>query len=266
MSKIFKNLAEVQGLRGRVNTRLKIFPANKFLISHPGPGSTRTRFLMGNLREAGITLAKKIVPGRLIQEVRRYRGFKKSERPTYLKLRITSMLGIHSRKVPRDARSFVFVCFGNIMRSPMSEALFKQAIARHPSIEAKITSAGLNATPGTPAHPWAIAAAQDFGISLEDHRATLLTRAMVDEADAILAMDFQNQVELLSRFPDAADRFFMLGVYAGTARPLEIHDPFFGNLDATRSCYQLLQTYTQNFADSLDAASTRDKATSSGAR
>jgi protein-tyrosine phosphatase len=152
------------------------------------------------------------------------------------------------------------------MRSPMSEALFKQAIARHPSIEAKITSAGLNATPGTPAHPWAIAAAQDFGISLEDHRATLLTRAMVDEADAILAMDFQNQVELLSRFPDAADRFFMLGVYAGTARPLEIHDPFFGNLDATRSCYQLLQTYTQNFADSLDAASTRDKATSSGAR
>ncbi|MGA2337277.1 MAG: low molecular weight protein-tyrosine-phosphatase [Terriglobales bacterium] len=235
-------------------------------MSYSRSGGTRNRFLIGNLRETGIALAKKIVPGRLIQEVRRYRGFKKSERPIYLKLRIASKLGLRSRKVPGGARSFVFVCFGNIMRSPMSEAFFREAIARHPSIDVNIASAGLNATPGRPAHPWAIAAAQDFGISLASHRATLLTRTMVDEADAILAMDFQNQVDLLSRYPDAAGRFFLLGAYSGTDRPIEIQDPFFGDLDETRRCYRLLQTCTQNLADSLDAIRTQSTATSSGAR
>jgi protein-tyrosine phosphatase len=202
------------------------------------------------LREKGIALAEKRVP-RLLQEVRRYRRFKTEEQPIYLKLRITNWLGLHSRKVPRGARSIVFVCFGNIMRSPMSEAFFKHAIARHPGIIVKITSAGLNATQRTPAHPWAIDAAQDFGVSLVGHRSSLLTRAMVDEADAIIAMDFQNQVELLSRYPDAESRFFLLGAYAGTSRPIEIQDPFFGDLDETRRCYRLLQTCVQNLADSL---------------
>lgn len=235
-----------------------------------GPNATAfnagTRFFIGSLRATGTALAKKIVPKPLLEEVRRYRGFKKSERPIYLKLRITNQLGLNSRKVPQGARSFVFVCFGNIMRSPMSELFFKEAIARHRSIDAKIISAGLNATSGKPAHPWAVAAAQDFGLSLEGHRATLLTRAMVDEADAVLAMDFQNQVEFVSRYPDAADKLFLLGAYSGAARPIEIQDPFYGDLEETRRCYRLLQTCTRNLADSLDVIRTQSTVASSEAQ
>ena len=135
----------------------------------------------------------------------------------------------------------------------MSAELFQRAIARHSGVAAKVASAGLNATPGRTAHPWALAAAQDFGIALEGHRATLLTAAMVDEADAILVMDFQNQVELLSRYPNAASKSFLLGTYAGESRPIEIQDPFLGDLDETRRCYRLLQTCVQNLADSLGA-------------
>jgi protein-tyrosine-phosphatase len=223
------------------------------------------RLLLGDLRKKGRALAKKIVPGLLVQEVSRYRALKKPERSLYLKLKIKNSLTLNPRRVPSGARSFVFVCFGNIIRSPMSEALFRQAIARHPSLDLKIYSAGLNATPGKRAHPWAISAAQDFGISLEGHQATLLTRAMVDEADAILAMDVQNQAEFLSRYPDAAGRFFLLGAYSGTtARALEIRDPFFGNLDETRRCYRLLQKCTRNLADSLDGKSTFSRAMANG--
>lgn len=207
-----------------------------------------------SLRKAGIAFAKKVVPRRLIQEIRRYRRLKKSERFTYLKLRINYELGLDSRKVPSTARSFVFVCFGNIMRSPTAEALFRQASA---GLGVRITSAGLNATPGTPAHPWAVAAAEELGISLANHRATLLTPTMIDDAEAILAMDLQNQVELLTRYPDAAAKFFMLGAYSGaTSRTVEIRDPFYGDLNETRRCYALLRTCTQNLASSL-IASTR---------
>jgi len=213
------------------------------------------------------TWARKIVPGGFIEELRRYRQFKKSERPIYLKLRIADRLGMRLRKVPTSARSLVFVCFGNIMRSPMSEAFFKEAIALNGNTSVTVSSAGLNATPGTPAHPWAIAAARDFGISLDLHQATLLTRAMVDDADAIVAMDFQNQVEFLSRFPDAADRFYLLGAYSGTAGSVEIRDPFFRDVDETRRCYQRLQTCVRNLADSLDQSRIENSAaTSSRAR
>lgn len=200
-------------------------------------------------------LAVKLVPRSLIREVRRYRQFKKSERIIYIKLRAAHQFGFLSRKIPSSARSFVFVCFGNIMRSPMAAALFRQAIAIRPELITNISSTGLNATPGKPAHPWAISAAQEFGISLAEHQALLLTRRMVDEADAILAMDFQNQVELLSRFPHAAGKFFMLGTYlnSGTSS-IEIRDPFFGDLDETRRCYRLLQTCVQNLATSLCAS------------
>ena len=270
MSIILKHRSYSTGvLLGSINPvqEVNILSERRLFVPRPQYQNAWERFFLGNVRKAGRAALKRIVPGRVIQEARRYLRVGKSQRALYLKLRITNCLGLKSRKVPPGARSFVFVCFGNIMRSPMSEALFKDAIARNPSIAAKITSAGLNATPGTPAHPWAVAAAQDFGISLEHHQSILLTREMVDEADAILAMDSQNQVELLSRYPDAADRFFLLGAYSGTTnRPIEIRDPFYGDLKETRRCYRLLQTCIKNLAESLDASKTQNKASPSVAR
>ncbi len=223
------------------------------------------RLFTGDLRKKGRALVQKIVPGLLVQEVSRYRALKKHERSLYLKLKVKNSLQRNPPSVPSGARSFVFLCFGNIMRSPMSEALFREAMARHPNLTLKICSAGLNATPGKRAHPWAIAAAQDFGISLEGHQATLLTRAMVDQADAIVAMDVQNQVEFLSRYPDASGKFFLLGAYSGSKTgAIEIRDPFFGNLDETRRCYRLLQKCTQNLADSLDRKSPCGSSTANG--
>jgi protein-tyrosine phosphatase len=205
-----------------------------------------------NLRKLGVTLVKKVVPRRFIQEIRRYRAFKKSERPAYLKLRIAHELGFCSRKVPQAARSIVFICFGNIMRSPISEALFRRALAATPGLDVKVVSAGLNATPGKPAHPWAVAAAQELGISLADHKATLLTAQMVEQADAVIAMDLQNKLDFLARYAQAADKFYLLGTYgSSTGRFLEIRDPFFGDLNETRACYKLIEACTKNLAHSL---------------
>jgi protein-tyrosine-phosphatase len=209
----------------------------------------------GRLHEAALNVAKKLVPRTWVQEVRRYRRFSKAERGLYFKIRITNgirLRGSTRQAIPKSARSFVFVCFGNIMRSPMCEALFRRVTKPYSNLNLDIVSAGLNAAAGTPPHPWAVSAAKKMEISLEGYRAKPLSRIMVDRADAILAMDYQNQVELLSRYPDAADKFFLLGCYAGTnSRPIEIRDPFFGSEEETVSCYHLLQTCTQNLADCL---------------
>jgi protein-tyrosine phosphatase len=204
------------------------------------------------LRKSIKSTAKWMLPEAVVQEVQQYRAYERSERPIYLKARISSRLGLGLSRPPNTARSFVFVCFGNIMRSPMCEALMNRAVTGFPDLIIKVTSAGLNAIAGRPAHPWAIMAAQEFGISLENHRARLLTSEMVEQADAIFVMDNQNKVQLLSRWSRATSKVFMLGAYAPKEyRGVEIRDPYYLGQDETRYCYQILNTCIQNLAHSL---------------
>jgi protein-tyrosine-phosphatase len=143
----------------------------------------------------------------------------------------------------------LFVCFGNIIRSPMCEALMNRECAT--VIDAPIiNSAGLNAISGKPAHPWAVAAAKEFGIFLEPHRARLLTRAMVDEAGLIFTMDYQNQVQMLSRYPAAKNKTFLLSTYAEN-KCSEIADPYYSDQEGTRRCFLTLTTCIHNLARSL---------------
>jgi len=214
-------------------------------------GNTFTQRAGKTIRAAG----KKLLPKTLIQEVQRYRTYAGTERSLYLKMKVLNGIGLANLKgsrPPKTARSFVFVCFGNIMRSPMCEALMKRAAAAVPDKQIAVASAGLNAAPGMAAHPWAVAAARELGISLENHRAKLLTAEMVRQADVVFAMDYQNQIQLLSRYSEAKDKVFMLGAYAGEDnRPLEIRDPYYAGEEGTRDCYKILNTCIQNLVRGL---------------
>jgi protein-tyrosine phosphatase len=210
-------------------------------------------------------IIKFLAPGPVLQEVRRFRKYKPLERPLYLKIRVQDGLGLGNRKRPKapaSANSFLFVCFGNIMRSPMCEALMRKELIGFPQLQVTITSAGLNATPGRPAHPWSIAAAPQFDVSLEGHRSRLLNAEMVNQADAIFAMDYQNQIELLCRYPSAREKVFMLSAYAGPDyHSIEIRDPFDSNEEETVRCYGLLRTCVHNLVSSLAASSSAPSAT-----
>ena len=200
-------------------------------------------------------VAKILLPTPLVREIKRYRKFPSSERPLYTKIRLRDGIGLRPRIQASnlaDAHAFVFVCFGNIMRSPMCEALMRRELESRPELRVTVTSAGLNATPGKEAHPWSIASARQFGISLEKHRARLLNQEMISRADIIFAMDYQNQVEFLSRFPADKKKLFMLSDFApADYRQVEIGDPYYGDEEATRRCYDILQACIRNLVASL---------------
>ena len=199
--------------------------------------------------------ARKLLANSAIHELRRYRMYGGRERAVYLKIRVLNAVGVMNSRIcrpPRTARSFLFVCFGNIIRSPMCEALLKRALAGLPSCHITVSSAGLNAVPGRAAHPWATAAAGGFGISLENHRARLLTGDMINQADAILAMDYDNLAQLLSRYPGAGEKIFMLSAFASQDYlGVEITDPYYSGEEATRSCYTVLNACIENLVESL---------------
>jgi len=152
-----------------------------------------------------------------------------------------------------SARSFVFVCHGNIMRSALAEFLMRQAL--HDAgltRQVQIVSAGLHASPGREAHPWAQQAATELGISLAEHHAKSFSLNMAEQADCVFAMDFQNKAELLTLYPRVREKVLMLSAYAeGPWQYREIPDPYHGDVQATLLCGQQLRTCVRNLIASL---------------
>jgi len=200
-----------------------------------------------------------LIPENWLKERGVYLRLGPSAGPIYARLRVMDALGIrsaNSRRISSGARSFIFVCFGNVMRSPMAELMFKRALTERDQDGIAVSSAGIHAIPGSPAHPRAQIAARELGLPLDHHRSQLLTHETANRADAILAMDFQNKAELVSRFPEARDRVFMLSAYAdGQQYCREIADPYFCDQEGARHCYAVLQNCIHNLAESLWPAS-----------
>lgn len=136
------------------------------------------------------------------------------------------------RPLLRGAQHVVFVCHGNIIRSPLAAvALEREATQRHLRIQ--ITSAGLAARAGEAADSRAVTSAEHHGYSLAAHRSRLLDQEQVESANVIFVMDLINLGRLLARFPAARARVFLLGGSRpdGTTSLAEIHDPVSGTLD-----------------------------------
>ena len=215
-------------------------------------------------------VVRRFIPRFLLQQRGIIRRLGPGAGRIYAGLRMRDVFGMRAenqRAVPTSARSFVFVCFGNIMRSAMAEFLMRKALHETSPEEVEkvhIVSAGLHANPGREAHPWMQEAAADLGISLAEHRAKLLTPEMVDAADAIFAMDFQNKAELLTLYPESADKIHMLSAYAeGAWKYREIPDPYLGDLEVTRYCARQLQTCIQNLLAATVLSSAKQPAATS---
>jgi protein-tyrosine phosphatase len=151
----------------------------------------------------------------------------------------------------RNAKSLLFVCSGNIIRSPLASVLLRQHLRDAGAI---INSAGLLAKTGAQADPTAVIAARELGIALDDHRSSALTAKMVEENDVIIVMDHLNEAVLLTRFPQAAPKTLLLGaccVASGRSKPKEILDPYGRGLAELRKCYGDVRSYVGTLSEWL---------------
>ncbi len=142
----------------------------------------------------------------------------------YLQLRpVRRRLAARARRALREADTVVFVCKGNICRSP-----FAEGIARAIMPDKTVLSAGTYKTAGRPSPPTAVEAALRWSVDLAPHRSRVLDRAIVDEASAIFVFDYENFVRVHRAYPFAKDRIHLVGAL----RPdhdLFIADPWGGD-------------------------------------
>jgi protein-tyrosine phosphatase len=156
---------------------------------------------------------KRLIPAAAAPIIRDCSEMSPDKAITYLRLRAWRKFRLRSdRAVLRRLRprTILFVCHGNIMRSPMAAALFEKRagpLAR----DIGVASAGTWTTKGRPADPRAIAAAQALGVSLAAHRSQPITPGIVAASDLICVMDYRNEIDVLTRFPGSAKKTIMLG-------------------------------------------------------
>ncbi len=127
-------------------------------------------------------------------------------------------------------KTILVICTGNTCRSPMAEAWLNARLAAY---DWWAKSAGVAAWPGQPASPEAVAAMKELDINLSAHASRPLTEELVHEADILLAMTQGHCHEILRRFPEAANKTFLLDSF-GAAPPRDVPDPYGGTLDDYR--------------------------------
>src|SRR5688572_20211132 len=105
-------------------------------------------------------------------------------------------------------KTFLFVCTGNICRSPMAEGLLRHAAAGRN--EYRAVSAGLGAVDGQPPSAHAIQAMRELGIDISQQRSRMLTADLVQQADYILGMTHSHVDTVLLLYPQSAEKTFLL--------------------------------------------------------
>ncbi len=139
-------------------------------------------------------------------------------------------------------QSVLFVCLGNICRSPLAEGIFRHQVhIAGRENEFEIASAGTGGWHvGDPPDPRSVDIAAKHDIDINMQRADQITQAHFQKFDLILGMDRSNVAAMLSRAPaDSASKIHLFSKFAhGTEH--DVPDPYYGGPGGFESVYQML--------------------------
>jgi protein-tyrosine phosphatase len=148
----------------------------------------------------------------------------------------------------------LFVCMGNICRSPSAAGVFRQVLAeRAPQLDIEIDSAGTHDYHvGEPPDARALAAARRRGIDISQLRARRVEAGDFERFDLILAMDEDNVRELQRRSqPSHHERIRLVMEYAPAAARRAVPDPYYGAEHGFEEVLDLLEEAAEGFLRTL---------------
>lgn len=117
----------------------------------------------------------------------------------------------------------LFVCYGNICRSPYAAEAFTRLIGGGPPI--RVASAGF-VGPGRSSPPEAQAVARTRGIDLAGHRSQLITAPLLAEYDVVIVMSSDHRRDLARRFGRRSGVLLLGDLDTRAIETRTITDPF----------------------------------------
>lgn len=151
--------------------------------------------------------------------------------------------------------NILFVCMGNICRSPSAEGFFATALKKSKYREqVSIDSAGTHSYHvGHTPDARATATALDFGVDISHLHARKVAASDFNHYDLIIAMDRSN-FEDLQRIQPAGSKasLKMMMQYHPQAEPEEVPDPYYGGMGGFTYMCELLESATQGLLEDVE--------------
>jgi protein-tyrosine phosphatase len=139
----------------------------------------------------------------------------------------------------------VFVCDGNICRSPLAAEYLRDRAAKVGFKTLFVDSVGLLGIEGAPAAPFSIQVAADAGLDLRGHRSRGITPSDVRIADMIVAMTSLQIEALARRFPSGCPRRLLVRAFEASTTPAtgapDLADPVTEPIEAYRETFAILK-------------------------
>ena len=153
-------------------------------------------------------------------------------------------------------RRVLFVCLGNICRSPTAEAVFRDLVQRQAAqLAIEVDSAGTHAYhAGSAPDERAISAARRRGIDMSRLRARKVEAADFERFDLVLAMDEQNLQRLRQLAPAThRDRVRLFLDYAPQLERRDVPDPYYGDATGFEEVLDLVEEAARGLLAALSA-------------
>jgi protein-tyrosine phosphatase len=162
---------------------------------------------------------------------------------------------VTARKITKDnPYSMLFVCLGNICRSPTAEGIMQHMVKeRGYGDYFYIDSAGTAAYHiGEAANSKSQATANKYGVQLHS-RGRQFVEDDFSSFDLILAMDIENfkNIRKLDRGNDHTQKVFMMRSFDPQPGDLNVPDPYYGGMDGFELVFQVLQRSCDNLLNKL---------------
>ena len=136
------------------------------------------------------------------------------------------------QKKLQTASTLMFVCKGNICRSPFAE---RYLLGKTNQFK-RLDSCGYFPKSGRPSPENAAIAASQFGVELSPHRSAEISAAALESSDVIFVFDYENYHTVRSQFPRAKSKVFLLS-WINEESPGEIEDPYGGSVEDFKLTY-----------------------------
>jgi glycine hydroxymethyltransferase len=138
-------------------------------------------------------------------------------------------------------KNVLFVCTGNICRSPIAEGLFRRMTGNRKDIE--VASAGVHAVRGQPPSLYAVEVCAEEGTNISDLRSQPLTGGLVDQATHIFAMTGAHLETIQTLFPQSAEKTFLIREFEepGTTVWRDVPDPIGLGREVYEDCARIIK-------------------------
>lgn len=146
----------------------------------------------------------------------------------------------------------LFICTGNVCRSPLAEGYLKYLVAQGALQEVEVDSAGVAALTGAPPFECAISVAQEFQFDISSKIARQLTPELIRSSDRIFCMETWQAQAVMQMDPQSIKKVALLGSFHPEGRPLhQIPDPAEFDFPETLRTFRAIKAAVDGFYRAL---------------